>query len=379
MSGSIKISGTYKAVDSAYVKVSGSWKSVIKGYTKVNGVWKQWYTANAIDSFDRADAASLGTCSNGIASWTATSGSWAIASNQATSATSASSYPLASIPSATASSDNDIRVDIPSGAGQGIAFWVTDANNWYAAVTDVVTTANYSCPSGGTLSGTNCIVTSTYSATASNYNCGAPSSYDCSYPATLGYGGSLYQGSSCYACTGPGGNGGTLQCVSGACYEVNIPHYTCPNGGTPTGVEPDVTCVKTCYDCGTGGSDPCRTCTSYTCASGDTLSGTTCTHSSSYAATNTPSYAYFTRIIRKAAGTVSTLTSFSHSAAVRSLKVVTSNDTVSVSAYSGTAQDGLLNTNSYSATTPTKTAVTGIIISPASSSQGTTLDNFYMK
>jgi hypothetical protein len=137
--------------------------------------------------------------------------------------------------------------------------------------------------------------------------------------------------------------------------------------------------VQTCSGCGTGGSDPCATCTSYSCASGDSLSGTTCTHSSSYAATNTPSYTYSTKVIKKTSGTVSTLVSYSHSAAVRSIKAVTSNDSVSISAYSGAGQTGLMNTNTYSATTPSKTAVAGIIISLASSSQGTVLDNFYMK
>ena len=378
MPGSIKVSGAQKTIAAPYVKVSGTWRPAAVAYVKVSGTWRQWYAADITDTFDRADASSLGTVSNGVTSWTALSGSWAIASNQATSSTSPSSYPVATVTSPLSSTDYELKIDVPTGAGPGVALWVTDASNWYAVTTNLVTTNNYSCPSGGTLSGTSCIVTSTYNATATTYNCGSPSSYDCSYPATVSYG-SLYQSSTCFGCVGNGGNGGILDCVSGACYEVNIPGYTCPNGGTPTGVEPNVTCVKTCSDCGTGGSDPCRQCTSYSCSPGDSLSGTTCTSTSTYSATNTPSYTYATRVIRNTSGTKSTLVTYSHSAAVRSLKVVTSNDTISISAYSGTGQSGLLDTNNYNVTTPTKTAIAGIIISPASSSQGTTLDNFYMK
>lgn len=378
MPGFIKVSNTQRPLSSAYVKVSGTWRPVVNGYVKVNGAWKTWITPNVVDDFNRTDAASLGTCSNGVASWTATSGSWAISSNAATSATSASSYPLASISSVVSSPDFEVGVDIPAGNGPGVAFWVTDANNWWAAVTDTVVTNNYSCPTGGTLSGTNCVITSTYAATSSTYNCGSSYSYDCSYPATLSYG-SLYQGSSCYACTGPGGNGGTLQCVSGACYEVNIPNYTCPNGGTATGIEPNVTCVKTCTGCGTGGSDSCQTCTSYSCSSGDTLSGTTCTHTSTYTATNTPTYTYSVKILKKIAGTVSTAATYTYSSAVRSLKVSTSNNSVTISAYSAVGQSGLLAANSYTATSPTTTSTAGMIISPATSSQSAVLDNFYIK
>jgi hypothetical protein len=372
MSGSIKVNGTYQAVDSAYVKVSGAWKAVTKGFVKVDGTWKQWHAANVTDTFNRSNASSLGTCSNGVASWTATTGSWSISSNQVTSATSTSSYPLATITSTTNSVDNDIRVDIPAGAGQGVAFWVTNTNNWYAVVTDLVTTNNYSCPGGGTLSGTNCVTTSTYNATASTYNCGLYTSGSYTYAATANTGyGHIFTG-----CNGSGACAGSdTICINHTCYDIYT-YYTCnPGDADPSGT----TCTHYYTSCTTGGSDPCQTCTSYSCSSGDTLSGTICTHSSTTAATNTPSYTYFTRIIQKSSGTVSTLASFSHSAAVRSLRVVTLNNTVTASAYSEVGQAGLMNANSYTATTPTKTAVTGMVLSPANSSQGTTLDNFYIK
>jgi hypothetical protein len=379
MPGSIKVSGAQKTIAAPYVKVSGTWRPAAVAYVKVSGTWRQWYAADITDTFDRANANSLGTVSNGVTSWTALSGSWAIASNQATSSTSPSSYPVATVTSPLSSTDYELKIDVPAGAGPGVALWVTDASNWYAVTTNLVTTNNYSCPSGGTVSGTDCVITSTYNATATTYNCGSPYSYDCNYSASYRAAGYVYNGAFCSGCSGPGANDGTLQCttINGqfGCWEIIPAGYYCPNGGTLSGS----TCLKTCSGCGTGGSDPCATCTSYSCSPGDSLNGTICTSTSTYSATNTPTYTYTTRLIKNTSGTKSTLVTYSHSSAVRSLKVTTSNDTVSISAYSGTGQSGLLDTNNYAVTTPTKTAVAGIIISPASSSQGTTLDNFYMK
>ena len=111
------------------------------------------------------------------------------------------------------------------------------SSNTYAA------TANYSCPSGGTLSGTTCITSDSYGATPTYY---CPS------------GGSL--------------SGST--CLTSDSYAAT-PGYWCPSGGTLSGT--------TCYTSGNYAATP-----NYYCPSGGTLSGTTCTTGSSYGAT--PNY-----------------------------------------------------------------------------------------
>jgi hypothetical protein len=379
MPGSIKVSGAYRTIAAPYAKVSGTWRAVSVAYVKVEGTWRQWYAANITDNFDRSDASSLGTVSNGVTSWENVTGTWEVVSNRAQASTG--TYPVAKVNNPLGSADYELKLDTPSGNGSGLAFWVTNTNNWYGVTTETSSSTSYSCPSGGTLSGTTCTVSSNYTATATTVNCGNYYSYDCSYPATVSYS-SLYMSSSCFGCTGEGGNGGTLQCVNGACYEVNIPGYTCPNGGTATGIEPNVTCVKTCSDCGTGGSDSCRTCTVYSCPSGGTLSGTTCFVSSTYSATATTTHTNTVKLIQRASGTVSTLATHttntstgSNTSPTLSLKVNTSNNLVTFVAYTGAGQTGTSYTYSYSATSPTVTASAGMV----STTSGIPMDNFGLK
>jgi hypothetical protein len=59
--------------------------------------------------------------------------------------------------------------------------------------------------------------------------------------------------------------------------------------------------------------------------------------------------------------------------------VVTSNNDITVSAYSAANEESLLNSNTYTATSPTTTALSGIIVAPSSSGQSAALDNFYLK
>ena len=181
------------------------------------------------DTFNRANAASLATTN---LDWVDIVGDWDIASNTAYSATTAASYPLAAIES--------LRQNVTvtafnggSGAGFGVAFWVADANNWWAVVSDVVTTQAsgtvYTCPSGGTLSGTTCINTC----------------YQTCYQTCCG---SCCSGGSC-----PSGG-------SGACDGNNV--YTCtisnPGGCSCAGFDcSGATQGGSGYNCGDGG---CRAC-----------------------------------------------------------------------------------------------------------------------
>jgi hypothetical protein len=141
--------------------------------------------------------------------WTSTRGAWSALSGKAYSATAASSYPLASFNSNTPAVT--VRVDYGTADthGWGVAFWVKDADNWWAVVTDktfgyvcdpgdtltgttckkpdttTTTTGQscvYSCPVGTTLSGTNCYAYGCPPGTIQeNYNCPGSSPYPCAY------------------------------------------------------------------------------------------------------------------------------------------------------------------------------------------------------
>jgi len=86
--------------------------------------------------------------------WTSTRGSWSVLSNKAYTATAASSYPLATFNANTTSVT--VRADFGTAGthGWGVGFWVRDADNWWAVVTD--RTSAYVCGAGDTLIGTNC-------------------------------------------------------------------------------------------------------------------------------------------------------------------------------------------------------------------------------
>ena len=103
----------------------------------------------------------------------------------------------------------------------------------------------YSCPSGGSLSGTTCTATSTYNA------------------------------SSYYSCPSGGSLSGTT-CYTSSNYAASV-SYSCPSGGSLSG--------STCYT-----SSSYTPSVSYSCPYGGSLSGTTCSSSSSYSATKTTTY-----------------------------------------------------------------------------------------
>jgi len=136
--------------------------------------------------------------------WTSTRGSWSVVSDKSYTATAASSYPLATFNANTIGVN--VRVDYGAADthGWGVAFWVQDADNWWAVVTDK--TFGYTCPSGGTLIGTNCKLPDT---TQTDY--GLSCVYSC--PA-----GTILSGTGCYTYACPGGCydlGEGLDCLCG--------------------------------------------------------------------------------------------------------------------------------------------------------------------
>ena len=148
-------------------------------------------------------------------------------------------------------------------------------------------TTVYSCPSGGSLSGSSCYTSSTssYGATPSTtYSCPPPNGgnlvgttceYMTSYAATAG---------APYSCP----NGGTLSGTTCGAYSAGggttypaTPTYSCPSGGNLSG--------STCWVQNNYSATPT---TAYSCPSGGSLSGSNCivTNSSNYAATPTTTY-----------------------------------------------------------------------------------------
>ena len=145
MPGYIKASGTWKSVATTYTKVNGVWKQNLTGFVKVAGAWKQFIASGITDLFTRANAASsLGTATSGQA-WTNLRGVWNIVSNKAQSSSGGSNYPMATIDLGTTQNAN-ATANI-TGAGAGIAFWVTDTNSWWVAATDY-NLNNYSVSTG---------------------------------------------------------------------------------------------------------------------------------------------------------------------------------------------------------------------------------------
>ena len=134
MPGYLKDSNSWKQLTNTYAKVGDSWKQGQQAWVKVGGSWKQWFSSGISDLFNRVNAAgSLGTALSGQV-WTNLRGVWNIVSNRAQSSSGGSNYPMATIDLGTTQNTN-ATANI-SGAGAGIAFWVTDTNSWWVAATD---------------------------------------------------------------------------------------------------------------------------------------------------------------------------------------------------------------------------------------------------
>lgn len=91
--------------------------------------------ASITDTFDRANSGSLGVPSgNASGLWVNQAGTWGISSNKATATSALGSQPVATL---TFSKDSmTVGVDGVT-PGYGTAFWVTDANNWWGTYVDV--------------------------------------------------------------------------------------------------------------------------------------------------------------------------------------------------------------------------------------------------
>jgi hypothetical protein len=281
-----------------------------------------------VDNFARSN--SQNSIGQDVAKWTSVIGTWGINNGKANTSTSVSSYPIVTFDAIT----KDAKVKATGtgdGAGFGVAFWVTDSNNWYGAVAEKsgFTAEPYLCNSPShTLSGSNCSYS--YAATVSgqfSYPCPSPFCWD-------------FQGSPADWRLPKSPE----QLDLGTCCYYNYP-YTC-----------------------TG--------TNYSCPSGGSLSGSTC--NVTYGASLSQWYRNQFKIIKSSSGTVSTLqtvdlgNSLSVGTNIASIEANTSGTNAVIT--------GSFNNSSVSSTiqvsTPERSSNFGMIYAPSTLNQVTEIETF---
>lgn len=318
------------------------------------------------DSFNRANG-SLGTTSSGYL-WSVLRGTWSISSNQATSSDSGSTYALATVD--VGAQNVIVSADIADG-GPGVAFWVTDANSWWASSVNYRTTTTsytYSGCCGGSIS-----VTPGSSCTCGSYSCTYVKS--CYRSVVTGY-------TNSYSCSGSG------IFLSGTdCYYLTYDYdlmaypYCCPATLTQTPVYGYELCNSVTYPCGYDpgclGGAQCQT------AINSAESASCSSHfrnDCSAAYTN-----YFTdlKIYRNNSGSISEIasqelnTNTSNFSEVNSVKVVTNGEGITATGYSGSGLSSQLGSSlTYTATGATRGSKAGIIKTPSTSNTGSVVDNF---
>ncbi len=320
------------------------------------------------DTFNRANAADIATVEY---EWQELSGDWQIESNTARTLTSAASYPLAVVDiqkenvsiRATSSSANN--------SGFGVSFWAQDSNNWWAAVTDSSTSTGsvttYSCPNGGTLSGTTCLKTCTSGGEFIGYTGGT-------CPANQ----SVTPDSTC-TCNDPGGCG---------CYSYEVGDYgscTCYSGDQGNYADPNI-CLMfglypfagVCWSNARNGTVPPYSYTGSGCtANYAPTSSYNCDYAATASTTTTTVYTHTMKLLKRESGTVTqvdsaTFYSGGNDLYLSTIRVTTNSNSVTVTGVNG----GTSISFGHTASSPQLGTKHGIIIAPASRSQSTRIDQF---
>lgn len=263
------------------------------------------------DNFNRTTSGSLGSATTGQP-WDATRGVWFANGTLAQSTDAASSNPIASIPfrsSATLSAD-------VNGGGVGLAFWVTDADNWWASYPNYVQVSNtvFTCDQSKVTNTSNPPSASCCSDVATipggfvcdaGYTSSTNSAIFCQITSTGGGGSACNQGyqtqtSTSGFCSGYSTNPGSSTCnqnyatgltnTSSCCSTASsATSYSCPQGGS---YNQNGTCTRASYSTYVGTTSTAA----IACVNnGGSYSGGYCTYPAyTYAATATTYYACYT-------------------------------------------------------------------------------------
>jgi hypothetical protein len=318
-----------------------------------------------LETFNRANTSSLSTTD---VEWTEITGDWVIDTNTAYTATSASSYPIATFDS----QKYNVSLRATNGdnkAGFGVAFWVQDTNNWWALVSDSTTTTGsysyYTCPQGGYLSGTTCYTTVTEQFIRF-YTPGEGCVNNHAYDYTINGIDDCTCNDNCQPCDG-------YLASDGNCYLDVVPGVGNCLGSGGSYKDGDL-----CY------YYPVFWCPPYTYqAPGCGPVYGTLTTDVQYAATlataYTTTYTYTMKLIKNVAGTVSVVATQEHGTDtsdgnyINTLSVVTNENQLTLSG----VRNGLNVSFSHTAVSPLVADNHGIILAPASRNQGSRIDDFY--
>jgi hypothetical protein len=281
------------------------------------------FISSDTDSFDRSTSGNLGNTSNKATVWTNQRGTWQADGSRAYSNDSAGTHAVATIVGSTTNISN-LQVDTQNTGGVGVAFWVSDANNYYAATTyySTSTASSTSCSGGGS-----------------------------------GLTGGGYSGACC------SGFSETQR------YEVDI---TCNDGSGPyTYLRTGCTTTSTqknnlCGGSGGGYDSDCRGPYTYYSCTTTNVSTTTTNYLSKF------------RIINNGSAIVDTQygSSTGGYSTAGSIAISTSGNTISYSAYSGANKSGLIHSGSTTPSNPVKGRNVGVYKGDGGSSQGSYVDNF---
>ena len=313
------------------------------------------------DSFARVTSGTLGTATTGQV-WVQNSGLWTANNGVAVTASTASSYPNATIPFKT-----NVAVSAQSvGQGAGVVFWQSGANDWWAATTSGTSASvisGYSCNPSSCCTGSNTCSPS-YCCTGSNtcgeaYDCG--NYLECIPSTTCGaYGG--MPNACCYLdihgrCVADAACGATPGTYNACCTRYYYPgvYNACCFGSNNCSYSP---CCSGSNNCS---YDPC------------------CTVSPTYST----QYSWVLNIIKSVSGTISNVanstiaTSYSNTNQIKGVKAATSGSGVSAQGYSDNALTTTLGSpvTATAPSSPTGTGV-GIILTPGGTNQGNSVGPF---
>ena len=389
MSGKIKTgASTWSTASEMRVKTSSSnWAVVSKAYIKTAAnTWSQWFIAPIKDTFTRATSGNLSNADTGQL-WETISGTWFSNGSQAQTNDAANTHPISRINYG----DQNAVVSATPTSGTGPAIWVSSSGDWYAAVLfeDQITqlqSCNCYCNSGTEFSpiygyqSSGCPPCSTtysnqtYTGTPQNFpylNYVGEAQLSCSgyyylYQGVCHSVGNFYDTQAPYQTC----SSGTI--IGSSCYTIeNSVGYVCDDGSVTSGTNQCSRQVATCNSpCNYGivGWQPYS-------VSGGTYPN--CSYGSTCSQCQVPVPRYFLRLLKSVGGSVTTVGADILIGSVPAkIKLEASNGAITYTAYSDMSMSSILGSGTHTPTTPVVNGYYGIVKSPSTYNQGSTVDNF---